>query len=52
MLYVVERIRSSDLEEALLVLPFVKVVAMLKCLVVWTEKVRLCNTASTAYFNS
>ncbi|KAJ3055905.1 hypothetical protein HK097_008804 [Rhizophlyctis rosea] len=38
VLHVVERIRSSDLEEALLVLPFVKVVAMLKCLVVWTEK--------------
>ncbi|KAJ3390991.1 hypothetical protein HDU84_006663 [Entophlyctis sp. JEL0112] len=39
LLYVIEGVRSSDLEQALLVLPFLKLVALLKIVCVWIEKV-------------
>ncbi|KAJ3080298.1 hypothetical protein HK102_003159 [Quaeritorhiza haematococci] len=38
VLRIVERVRSSDLEQALLVLPFVKIEALIKCVAVWVKK--------------
>jgi U3 small nucleolar RNA-associated protein 12 len=43
----IERIRSSDLEEALLVLPFTQVTSLLRCVESWTQhgwnKVVMCR---------
>ncbi|RKO90360.1 quinon protein alcohol dehydrogenase-like superfamily [Blyttiomyces helicus] len=38
VLHVAERVRSSDLEEALLVLPFTKVIGLMKCISFWVDK--------------
>ncbi|KAJ3168666.1 hypothetical protein HDU88_001559 [Geranomyces variabilis] len=38
VLFVTQKIKASDMEEALLILPFAKVVALLKNIVVWIEK--------------
>lgn len=39
VLKIIEKIRSSDLEEALLILPFTKVISLLRYLDVWAKKV-------------
>ncbi|KAJ3031686.1 UNVERIFIED_CONTAM: hypothetical protein HDU68_001203 [Siphonaria sp. JEL0065] len=38
VLHVIEGIRSGDLEQALLVLPFAKVIELLKILLIWVEQ--------------
>jgi hypothetical protein len=44
VLHVLERIRASNLEQALVVLPFVRIEDLLNCIASWSEQVfvRVC----------
>ena len=47
VLHVVEQIRSTQLDEALLVLPFSQVISLLVCVSFWVEKVTMPFTLNT-----
>src|SRR3954452_13265689 len=56
VLRIIEKVRSTELEEALLVLPFAKVISLLQYLDVWAKEVccffPLCNLLQNLNINN
>lgn len=52
VLHVMEKISSTDLHDALLVLPFTRVISLIKYLGIWTKKVSSTYVESTIPFQS